>query len=131
MYVQTLPPLSFIQAIRACCRKCWRARRSEYWYLILFYAIVMSWLSLLFFFLFLVLLADDINSKHFNINQYNESSFYALIYSLLTFMIVINFIFIIPLIPAKIRMILPFKLCSFRRYCSFIVFAWRFSTKWK
>ena len=107
MFVQVLPSLSFTQAIKTCCNKCCsfsgRARRSEYWYLILLYVIVMSVLSILFFFLFFVFLANTFNSKHYNNNQYDGSAFYAGISSFINFIIIITFIFIIPLISAGVR----------------------------
>lgn len=114
MYVQTLPTLGFMEAVKISYKKfctfSGRARRSEFWWLNLFLGILMTILSFIIFILFIIIFAFNFGTRYNRyLNKWNKkyqnNTFYLGIEIplLFIFVIIIEIILAIPLISASVR----------------------------
>ena len=117
MYVQTLPTLSFGEAIRTCfskyCTFSGRARRSEFWLFYIFIQIIITIIIVLSFFIFFFIAVQNISQYDNKTNKYNDKynynyqnknmSFGPGFFALFMIILFISFILSIPLISAGVR----------------------------
>ena len=123
MYIQPLPPLGFCDAVKICFKKyctfTGRARRSEYWSLVLFSFLVSIIPGIFLFFSLIFTVTQTVvnftqnmpNSYSRNNNKYNmeeiveksTSSFTPLILFFTMIIVIINILLAIPIISAGVR----------------------------
>ena len=113
MYVQALPTLSFVEAVKTSLKKfctfSGRARRSEFWYLYLFLGIIISILSTITLIFSFLIITSNLNEQ-FNKTQRNakypihkSTLDTGILLLLISIIILIILVLAIPLISASVR----------------------------
>jgi len=106
MFVQSLPPLSFTEAIKIGCKKFLtfkgRARRSEFWFFTLLISIIICLLAFVFFYILVIMILTNPNKKHDN-DEKVDPDLAGTIIGLIIFIFICEIILMIPLISSGVR----------------------------